>query len=272
MREPKLDPRFEIRRLGGEHIEWAKAIFVHCNITKSSVWSRLQPDDKTKAQLAYQQYQTADHLVRHAILSGISYGVFDREYMYKYPESEASGGKLHWDMADVSATEEQLLQQMDFPLVSIAMSCDNANYVDMKQLDSFISVLPCFGHAVSHMNSLDTRTEEQKTQGRVLQRVGTSTRSDYQQRGLMRTMAYWVMDEAARLGYDAIEIPCVNSSVIRIWGNPPSPYRASILSEFNIRDYEVEEKGVKTKPYRHVDQIMCKIRVELTEGSSGHTA
>jgi hypothetical protein len=53
-----ISPRFEIRPLRPEHIEWAKAIITHSNIFHSPVWSNVHPVDKTKR--AYDCFTACD--------------------------------------------------------------------------------------------------------------------------------------------------------------------------------------------------------------------
>src|SRR5258708_2622357 len=121
----KLSSRFEIRKLTSEHVMWAAAIIIHSNVHYSPIWSVVYPENK--ADRCYKGLSATTYLIEHQIDSGLSYGVFDTQYKFKRPESAITGGKLYWDEKDLSVTKEQLLEQMDFPLVSIAMSYDGAN-------------------------------------------------------------------------------------------------------------------------------------------------
>lgn len=47
----------------------------------SPVWPRIFPEDK--ADRCYRMFQAADYLVNHQISSGLSLGIFDKEYQYK---------------------------------------------------------------------------------------------------------------------------------------------------------------------------------------------
>ena len=134
----KLPPRYEIRKLGPEHLDWIKAILTHSNIYCSPIWKVLYPDDKAKR--AYVMLNNLDYHVLHGINSGHSYGAFDTEYQFKRPESAATGGKLYWDFDNLNATGEELLVQMDFPLASIALAYDGFNEMDFAQLEPFIDV------------------------------------------------------------------------------------------------------------------------------------
>ncbi|CAO2653857.1 Nn.00g105900.m01.CDS01 [Neocucurbitaria sp. VM-36] len=78
----------------------------------------------------FDMFAAADYLCLHQINSGLSFGVFDTEYEYETEEAKKVGGKLYWDRNEPSIEEEQglkaegdrLLAQMDFPLISVALS------------------------------------------------------------------------------------------------------------------------------------------------------
>src|SRR4051794_9977437 len=101
--------RYEIRPLTIDHLPWARAILTHSNIFRSPVWSKLYPSNQTAR--AYQFFTACERLMTLNTLSGLSYGLFDKRYVFKRPESAATGGKLYWDFDDLSATWEDLLEQ-----------------------------------------------------------------------------------------------------------------------------------------------------------------
>jgi hypothetical protein len=135
-----LDPRYEIRQLTVAHTPWAAAIVIHSNMFHSPIWPVLYPDEKTKR--VQQGMGAVDYLVRHQIESGMSFGIFDTQYEYKRPGSALTQGKLYWDPNDVKSDGASLLQQMDFPLVSVALSYDASNPLDMQRLMHLVEVLP----------------------------------------------------------------------------------------------------------------------------------
>ena len=98
----KLPPRYEIRKLELEHLDWIKAILTHSNIFCSPIWKVLYPDDKAKR--TYAMFNMLDYHVLHGIHSGHSYGAFDTEYKFKRPESTATGVKLYWQHDNLNAT------------------------------------------------------------------------------------------------------------------------------------------------------------------------
>lgn len=126
-----LPSRYEIRPLGPEHAQWASAIVAHSNIFHSAVFTLAYPDDKTARFNALMK--GASYLLDHQINSGLSYGVFDTEFQYKRPESVAQGGKFYWDPEDNTITGEELIEAMDFPLVSVALSYDGLDPLDMNK-------------------------------------------------------------------------------------------------------------------------------------------
>ncbi|PTU20609.1 hypothetical protein P175DRAFT_0557294 [Aspergillus ochraceoroseus IBT 24754] len=64
-----------------------------------------------------QNDEAVEYLVSHQIASGLSYGVFDKEYKFNRPQSAPSGGALCWD-----AEEEQDGNVVPFPDVKQALT------------------------------------------------------------------------------------------------------------------------------------------------------
>ena len=267
-----LDPRYEIRQLTVAHIPWAAAIVIHSNMFHSLVWPVLYPDEKTKR--VQQGMGAADYLVRHQIESGMSFGIFDTQYDYKRPGSALTQGKLYWDPNDVKSDGVSLLQQMDFPLVSVALSYDGFNPLDMQRLMHLVEVLPAFGTLYGALESLDRRDPASwKAKGphEVLMRNGTSTRPDYEGRGLMRKMADWLMREAAGQGYRGIQIETTHDAVMHTWLHPPKPFQAELIAKLDMAIYEQEnEEGKKVRPFEPSKQVCTKIYVTLKGSHDGH--
>ncbi|KAK9355639.1 hypothetical protein V1523DRAFT_424017 [Lipomyces doorenjongii] len=262
-----LPPHFEIRKLDPVHTTWANAIFSHSNTFYASIkWSSTNPENQ--AAFCYKLFRGADYLIRHQINSGMSFGIFDTTYKYQHPESVELGGKLYWDESDLAATNEQLLAQMDFPLVSIAMSYDAYDPPDMTKMADFMDASPLFGLFFGELEARDARdSSTRKVEGpqKVLQRNGTSTRADYGAQGLMKKLAKWLMHEAAGRGYIGIEIPCAHDAVIKAWLNPPSPFKASVVSQFDAKTYEKEVDGHMIKPFAPSEQVGARIYVSLPD-------
>ncbi|KAF4507654.1 hypothetical protein G6O67_004130 [Ophiocordyceps sinensis] len=263
--EAGLPPRYEIRTLGPEHIEWASAIVMHTNMFDSPVWPVVYPDGK--AARLYEAVRNVDYLVRHQVLSGHSLGVFDGEYRFKRDESKATGGKLYWDEADTEADGDRLLEQMDFPLVSVALAYDGAHPLDPAKMKGLVRALPLYATFYSALERLDARPRgswEAEKPGQLLLRNATSTRGDYQGRGLMKTMARHMMRAAAARGFRGIQIETLADAVEHVWARPPPPYSGRVVATFETLTYEeVGEDGVRVYPFRPADQKATKIYCNL---------
>ncbi|KAL4863298.1 hypothetical protein BDV12DRAFT_177644 [Aspergillus spectabilis] len=261
----KISPRFEIRKLETQHLEWAKAIISHSNVFHSPVWAKLYPENQ--ASRFYAAFDGVTYLVQHQIDSGLSYGVFDKEYQFKRPESAAIGGANYWETErDPNLSGDEILQQMDFPLASIALAFDAADPIDMARVAPLFEALPAFAAFASYLDARDTRDPtswEAKGPREVLKRMGTSTRADYMNVGITKTMAHWFMWEAAEKGFRGINIECYHDAVNHIWMHPPSPFRSELVAKIKVNEYEKEEDGQIIRPYPHVTQVLSKVYVFL---------
>ncbi|KAF2732584.1 hypothetical protein EJ04DRAFT_578236 [Polyplosphaeria fusca] len=268
-----LPPRYEIRKLGPEHSDWAQAIVIHSNILHSPVWPVLYPTALTARLHAGKK--NAPYLIDHQITSGLSYGVFDTQYVFKRPESAATGGALYWDENEEGVQETQgkdaesarLLQQMDFPLVSVALSYDSIDALDMEQLAPLLAVLHRFELAYHILDERDQRDPESwkaTARGQVLFRNATSTRREYEGQGIVGGMARWLMREAAGMGFRGIQIECFHDAVRRVWSRAEEPFRGVVVSEFECAEWRNEEGGLEYKP---VKQNMSKVYVDLRTGA-----
>ena len=263
--ESGLPSRYEIRILERKHEDWAKAIVSHSNMFYSPVWPVLYPQNLTK--LCYEGMKELDYLIGHQIDSGYSIGVFDKEYQFKRPESAATEGKLYWDYSDEKIDKDGLLEQMDFPLVTVAMSYDGFNPLDMEKMMSLLAVLPAFGHIYGVLAMLDKRdgaSWQPKALGEVLMRNATSTRHDYEGKGLMRKLAQYLMRTSADKGFRGIQIESLSDGVCKVWSNPPAPFKGEIVSEFHMQTFEQDDgNGQMVHPFHPADQRATKIYVTL---------
>lgn len=265
--ESGLPSRYEIRVLESKHRDWASAIVMHSNIFHSPVWPVLYPEGL--AERAYVGLGSAGYLVQHQISSGLSLGVFDNEYQFKNPESAATGGKLYWDSKDKGADGGKLLEQMDFPLVSVALAYDNFHHLDMEKMKPLLALLPAFGPMYGVLAKFDKRDPaawEAKGPGEVVMRNATSTRRDYEGKGIMKKLAHYMMRDMAAKGWRGIQIECFSDAVIHVWTNPPAPYRSEEVSQFHTWSYEEEnENGETVYPFRPAKQRIVKVYCHLKE-------
>lgn len=232
----------------------------------SPVWSKLYPVDLTGR--IHTAYEAAAYLVEHQVSSGLSYGVFDDEYKYKTPEAEKVGGKVYWDATeegsdDTKTESKRLLDQMDYPLVSIALSYDGANPLDMEKMKPLMDALPHFGliyHILGEGDKRDPETWKPKGPREVLMRNATSTRHDYEGQGVMGGLARWLMREAAAKGYRGIQIEALNDPVTHVWSQPEEPFKGIVVSEFQLEEWKDEEGKFAFSPAK---QRATKCYVEL---------
>lgn len=262
----KLSARYEIRQLTPAEIPWAAAIVCHSNTFYSPVWTVAYTSDHTAR--IYKMHAVCDYLIRHQVNSGMSFGIFDLEYKFKRPESAATGGKLYWDENNLEAGKEELLEQMDFPLASVALAYDGINEMDMPRMMPLIELLPLFGTIYGELAARDQRDPAEwkpKGHGEVLMRGGTSTRGDYEGKGLMKKLAHWVMREVDGRGYRGIQIECAHDAVNHVWLNPPKPFRGELISSLDTAEYwKEDEEGKKVKPFGEAaTQVVTKIYVTL---------
>lgn len=239
------------------------------------MWPLCYPKDKTE-RLLQAFREGAEYLVQHQISSGHSFGVFDLEYRFKRDESKPDG-KLYWDVDNVGATADELLEQMDFPLVSVAMSYDGNKPLDMAQMAPLINVLPLFASVYHYLTLGDARGDDWKPTGpnQVLMRNATATRRDAEGHGLMRKLAEFLKRYAAEQGFRGINIECLQDAVTKVWLTPPSPFKGTLASEFRCdqleEDREVDGEMVKIKLFAPSAQRITRIFVDLKpHPTNGH--
>lgn len=186
----------------------------------------------------------------HNIASGRSYGVFDTEYRFKYPESTANGLGIYWNVEDVNADRQTLLHQLDFPLVAMAFSVDQYHAGIAKGKPEVGSspaprsgsspITQLFHAEMAKLDPRDPATWSAKAPGEVLMRNGTLTREGYGGQGIMRYLSHFVMRRAHELGYHAMSITTLSDAVAKVWLGPPEPWRAEVVARLDPTTYEGE--------------------------------
>ena len=269
-----LKPRYEIRKLEPKHIPWATAILAHSHAFHSSVWQYIWPD-RVLGRWALKGASQMEYLVEHQVNSGLSYGVFDTEYKFKTKEAEEVGGKLFWDAnepeeASVEQTQGRraegmrLLQQMDFPLVSIALSYDGFNGLDPARMGPLLKLWPEFTVLYGTLEKRDPRgpSEWKPTAPRqVLMRNATSTRHDYEGEKIASGAARWLRREAKLMGFRGIQIECMANAVTYLWSDGvEEPFKGRVISEFETETLEIENGD---KPFGLAKQRVTKCWVDL---------
>jgi hypothetical protein len=269
-----LKSRYEIRKLRSEHIPWATAILAHSHGFHSTIWQYIWPDRKL-GQWVLAGATKLEYLVAHQIDSGLSYGVFDTEYAFKTKEAKEVGGKLFWDVNELegSSVEQtqgrkaeglRLLQQMDFPLVGIALSYDGFVPLDPAKMGPLLESLPEFSLLYGILEKRDPRDPSEwkaTAPGQVLMRNATSTRHDYEGEGLASGMARWLRREAASMGFRGIQIECIADAVTYLWSDGvEEPFKPRVISEFDTETWE-DENG--DRPFALAKQRCVKCWVDL---------
>ncbi|KAK5656965.1 hypothetical protein OQA88_3488 [Cercophora sp. LCS_1] len=260
-----LPPRFETRKLEPKHTPWAQALLSHSTMFCSPIWPVLCPTDKTVR--TYRCFTALQHLCARNIASGYSYGVFDKEYVLKRPESVFEGGKLYWDETNLDATGDELLKQMDFPLVSVAMAYDGGEKRGESDWAGVIETILRLGTLLMTIDKLDERDKKiwkPEGLGEVMYRGGTSTRRDYEGFKLARSMADWLMREAAGLGFRGMQVGVAHPAIERIFLNPPAPFRGEVVSRIDALMFEELMDGEVVKPFEACGDVpMVRIWVSL---------
>ncbi|KAI8623382.1 hypothetical protein F5Y19DRAFT_468541 [Xylariaceae sp. FL1651] len=256
----RLPARYEIRRLGPEIEPWIRALAAYILMLDFQIFSPLYKDRQLVRRLLEDNpKRKASGL--HCLKSGLSYRIFDKEYQFKKPESIATGGAVYWHEIDPKEPNleitgpQRLLDAMDFPLISFALSCDKADPTPPEvyaATSQFIEEYEYTRTLAPTASSSNSEVEELK-KGEVLVRSGTATRRDYLGHGLMKSLSHFVMHDAHARGFKKIEILVLHDAVSKVWSNPPAPYTAEVVAQTDIREGEVEVDGKKIKPFSGLD-------------------
>lgn len=276
-----LPDGYYICQLRPEHLPWVQAIVAHTMSFDSPVWSRVDYPDGGPTQRAYDMYHAMETSSLRSIKSGLSYGVFwaghrpkssseipDHAKSVNTDTDNSSISTLHWDFTNPHATRAQLLEQMDFPLVSIAMSKDAAeSSTTLNPLLHSTSPSSSSATTTNHkpwaaivdghrdisdtLKALDPRAPSlysPTVKGLVARRSGTHTRGDHANRGLAKALAHFIMRKVLReLGYQAILIHAGGEGLNRVWLNPPpgEGFHAEEVSKFDTKGYVRDGDGKK---------------------------
>ncbi|CAN8102463.1 unnamed protein product [Discula destructiva] len=257
-----LPSRYEIRRLDPQHAQWAAAIVIHSNAFHSSVFPVVYPD--AKGARFNKAMKACEYLIDHQINSGLSYGVFDKEFAYKKTGSAATHGKFYWDPENDELTGSGILEAMDFPLVSVALAYDGFDALDMSRLEPLVAALPIFASVYQALDKLDPRPPETwrfpQERNTLLMRNATSTRHEYEGKGLMGALARHLMKTAAEKGYHQSNIECLSDRVTYVWSKPPSPFSGKVIASFRSEDWEEKDaEGNVTKPFYPAKQLVTRV-------------
>jgi hypothetical protein len=204
------------------------------------------------------------------IASGHSFGVVDTQYQYRTPEAAAAGGAVLWDRNAIDATAEQLDEQIDSPLVSIALSYDDFHHMPEEFVAPVIEILPLFGAIYARFAILEPRDlskMEATDFGQHLMRNGTSTRLSSEGKGIMKKTTNWLIEYAKAHGFRTITLEAFNEAVNHVWTNPSADVlRVDRTCAFHTTDYtEVDADGRIINPFGSAKTGVSRIVVTLQE-------
>ncbi|KAH9905841.1 hypothetical protein F4778DRAFT_769731 [Xylariomycetidae sp. FL2044] len=270
----ELPPRYEIRQITGDIADWVSALVWHGHYFTNLVFTGMCETGKAKEALklfhGMKRWYRADGF---PCKNGLSYCIIDKEFQYKRPESEVTGGACYWDEFDLEDPnleqdgQQKLLDALDFPIVSFGFSYDKFAPGDSKIWERSMEFVPFYVPLETYHQQHDPRPKgswEPTAAGQVIERIGTGTRQGYAGQGLMKALARFIMLEMKSKGYRAIQIGCAAPQVYHVWSNPPAPFRSSTLSSFPNWFYEEEKDGKKVRPfekakYSNVHQVWTEL-------------
>jgi hypothetical protein len=159
-----------------------------------------------------------------------------------------------------------MLEQMDFPLVSVAFSYDAFHPLDAQKVDSIGVTLPHYGLIPRILTTNDTRdptTWKATGPGQVLNRNATATRHDYKGQGIMAGLAQWLMREADHRGFRGIQIAVLSDAVTHVWSTAELPCKGSVVSEFHTSTWRDEDGKLAFEPaQQRVYEMLCRFETE----------
>jgi hypothetical protein len=254
----ELDPRYEIRQITLDQSDFCKALAIYGFFLRTSIWTCIIREPKTANAL--RAFDKLSDYYNHSINSGLTYGIFDTQYEYQSPESMVKGGALYWNELDPADPYLacNMIEAMDFPLVSLALSYDMFHPRTADFEPSLLEVIPMNPSLMMHLADvpdLPSRLVQPTEVGRTLCRTGTVTKPGYERKGLMTALNRFVILEARDKGFKNIMIgtsALAGMAVHRVYTNPPSGCRSNVLHRFDVESIELTDKecgGRKVKPY-----------------------
>lgn len=251
-----LPPRYEIRQIGPEHEEWCRALLLQGLLLRAPVWAPLVPAPRIKTAL--RGFTAVGSYYAHSLLNGLTYGIFDKEYQFKRPESAKTGGAVYWSEIDPedpeleTRGEQWMLDKMDFPIVCLALSYDMFCPTPKEAFVAMATLVPLFGKLMAQYGDLMSTIEDMPkptAEGQYIHRSGCVTRAGYEGRGLGKALMYWVMWEMAARGYRGMEVGAGNLAVQKAWLHPDAPFQSRLLLETATESIEFEDEGRLIRPF-----------------------
>lgn len=98
-------------------------------------------------------------------------------------------------------------------------------------------------------------------------RNATSTRHEYEGKGLMGALARHLMRTAAGKGFKSANIECLNDAVTHVWSNPPAPFKGEIVAKFQAAEYREKDEatGQEINPFGPAKQLVTRVCTTFSE-------
>jgi len=273
----KLPDGYEIRQITREHLDWVRAIVGHTMSFDSPIWSCV-PYNDGDTQRAYDMYKAMEASSGLSIDSGLSYGVFIKDWTAR-DKTTKKGGELRWDFGDKSASREVLLEQMDLPLVAIAMSKDAAaaKPIQPEGVTLWGDIVDGHKDISDGLKAAGREGGDDKLrwllEGRIARRSGTHTRGDHAGKGLSKALAHFVMQELANKGYDKILIHTGGGTVHKVWSDPPAPFYAITTGEFDTAKFrKLDGQNKQYNPFGNAQVVCTRVWIVLTKNGGPNSS
>ncbi|KAK8096484.1 hypothetical protein PG999_012428 [Apiospora kogelbergensis] len=282
----ELPPRYRICLLTEEYTDWIKALYSDGFLLRCTPWvafSRAVPPGSSRRRLALRAFTELDAFHRYLVTSGLSYAIFDTEYMFERPGSAAAGGHLYWEddglatigeeVEDEDAEVKRMIDGMDFPLVCHALSYDGFAPPPAEVQEAVAEFYPLRGPVFTYISQhLDTRPADHPDRqaptepNQVLMRHGCITKRGYEGRGLMTALNRFVALEARARGFRGLSVGTNSPTVMR-------SYFFDNEDEGEKRRNPMAAAGMRSFVFAHVEDL-CKyslkdIGVEAEDGKEG---
>ncbi|KAI1860496.1 hypothetical protein JX265_009895 [Neoarthrinium moseri] len=272
-----LPSRYEIRPIEPQHEEWCRALLAQALLLRAPIWRPLIPEPKVKTILT--GWRTLEPYYGHSLRNGLSYAVYDKEYVFKRPESVASGGALYWDEINAEDPElevkgeQWMLDGLDFPIVSLALSYDLLQPPPKEAYAAMGRLLPAWGAMMAQFTDTAQTIPNlpQPTEiGQYAHRSGCITRSEYEGKGLGKLASWWVMHEMAAKGFWGLLVGAGNDQISKIWLHKDAPFRVATIIKEDLWQVELEVDGQKIRPYKgHPLRDFRYLQCDLKERKTG---
>lgn len=252
-----LPKRYEIRKVTAEMDDWCLALLAQGLLLRAPSWRPLIPEPRVKTVL--QQYQSTKPYYESSLKSGLSYVIYDREYIFKRAESEVSGGALYLHEIDLedpeleTKGEEWILEKLDIPIVALGLSYDLFYKPSKEAYASMSTVSPLWHQMLVQYEKEWTNPSDipkPTAPGQYVHRSAQVTRSDHEGRGLGRLFSWWIMSEMAAKGYRGILAGAGNATIGRIWLRSDAPFTTKVVMEQDMSKVEIELNGEKFHPFQ----------------------